>query len=281
MTTVHGLVNEMIQLQELIVADMQKKATMSSVRLEELEHAIEDLKKDLPRPVQSHFSRLLQKHPEAIVPIWAEACTGCGMRLTRSLANAVQRADQLERCPNCTRYLYFPDQMVERIRRRRVYGEAQKTGIARFSAPELMLPALKGKTPAEVLSELSERLQEEGFVQDASHLCDLALQREMIVSTAIEKGLAFPHVRGAEGGGLEIVLGIHRKGIHFGGPGRSLTRIFFFAVIPTATSAFYLKLLSGLCRVFREKEPRERLLASKSQEELWKALIKTTKKTIK
>jgi mannitol/fructose-specific phosphotransferase system IIA component (Ntr-type) len=281
MTTVHGLVNEMIQLQELVVADMQKKVVMPSARLEELEHAIEALKQDLPRPVQAHFFRLLKKHPEAIVPVWAEACTGCGMRFTRSLANAVQRAEQLQRCPNCTRYLYFPDQMVERKRRRRVYGEAQKTGIARFSSPELMIPSLKGTTPSEVLSELAGHMETEGFVKDAGHLCDLALQREMIISTAIEKGLAFPHVRGAEGGGLEMVLGIHRKGMHFGGPGRNLTRIFFFSVIPVATSAFYLKLLSGLCRVFREKEPRDALLKAKTQEEIWKTLIKTTRKVIK
>jgi mannitol/fructose-specific phosphotransferase system IIA component (Ntr-type) len=93
--------------------------------------------------------------------------------------------------------------------------------------------------------------------------------------------MAFPHVRGVEGGGLTMVVGIHKKGVKFGGPGRTLTRIFFFMVIPTATSAFYLKLLSGLARIFREKEPRELLLNAATETDLWKALIKTTKKTIK
>jgi len=53
-------------------------------------------------------------------------------------------------------------------------------------------------------------------------------------------------------------------------------------VIPTATSAFYLKLLSGLSQTFRDIESRDALLAAADDPEaLWKALIKSTRKTIK
>lgn len=141
--------------------------------------------------------------------------------------------------------------------------------------------SLKGTTPEEVLGDICTHMASEGFVEDGEHLLDLALQREAIVSTAVDSGIAFPHVRGVEGGGMTMLVGIHKKGVKFGGPGRTRTRIFFFMVIPTATSAFYLKLVSGLARIFREKEPREALLAAQTEEKLWKVLIKTTKKTIK
>lgn len=281
MTTTHKLINQMIQLQELIVANLQKKASMPKVRLEELEKAIGALGSDLPLQIKTHFNRLIQKHPEAIVPISTGICAGCGMALTKSLVNSVHKAEQMHRCPNCARYLYYPEQLIERERTNRVYGEARKTGIGRFTSPELMMVSLKGATPEEVLGEMCNRMAEEGFVEDANQLLDLALQREAIVSTAVDNGLAFPHVRGVEGGGLSMVVGIHRKGIKFGGPGRTLSRVFFFMVIPTATSAFYLKLLSGLSRIFREKEAREALLAAKTEDHLWKALIKSTKKMIK
>ena len=49
-----------------------------------------------------------------------------------------------------------------------------------------------------------------------------------------------------EGGGLTLAMGLSSKGIKFGGPARSLTRIVFLIVIPSAASAFYLKLLAGL-----------------------------------
>lgn len=281
MTSTHKLINQLIQLQELIVANMQKKASMPKARLEELEKSIRELGADLPQQVKSHYNRLLQKHPEGIVPISETNCTGCGMGLTKSLVLSVHKAEDLLRCPNCSRYLYFPDQLIERERMSRKIGEAKKTGIARFTSPELMCCGLKGKTPEEVLGELCGRLADEGFVQDRDHLLDHALQREAIVSTAVDSGLAFPHVRGVEGGGLSLAVGVHKKGIKFGGPGRTLTRLFFFAVIPTATSAFYLKLLSGLACSFREEENRALMLKAKNDEELWKALIKGTRKIFK
>lgn len=281
MTTTHKLINQLIQLQELVVANLQKKASMPQARLEELEKSIAALASDLPQQIKSHFNRLLQKHPEAIVPVSSDTCAGCGMGLTKSMIQGVHKADQMHRCPNCARFLYYPEQLVERERTNRVYGEARKIGIGRFTAPELMMVSLKGSTPEEVLGEMCTRMADEGFVEDGEHLLDLALQREAIVSTAVDNGVAFPHVRGVEGGGLTLLVGIHKKGVKFGGPGRTLSRIFFFMVIPTATSAFYLKLISGLSRIFREKEASEALLGAKTDEELWKVLIKTTKKMIK
>jgi len=279
MTTTHSLINQLIQLQELVVANMQKKVSMPNARLDVLEKSIEVMSADVPQQIKSHFNRLLQKHPEAIVPVANGLCTGCGMSLTKSLVNSVHKADGMHRCPNCARFLYYPEQLVARERTSRVYGEARKTGISRYTSPELMIANLEGSSGEEALRVLCTRMADEAFVEDGNLLLDLALQREAIVSTAVDNGLAFPHVRGVEGGGLSMAVGISRKGVKFGGPGRTLTRIFFFVVIPTATSAFYLKLIAGLARTFREKEARDLLLEAKTEEDLWKALIKSTKKT--
>ncbi len=281
MTTTHSLINQLIQLQELIVANMQKRASMPNAKLDVLQNSISTLGADIPQQVKSHFNRLLQKHPEAIVPVANGLCTGCGMALTKSLVNSVHKADGMNRCPNCARFLYYPEQLVERERTSRVYGEARKTGISRYTSPELMMVNIKGTTDEEVLAELCQRMSDEAFVENGDLLLDLALPREAIVSTAVDGGMAFPHVRGVEGGGLSMAVGVSKKGVKFGGPGRTLTRIFFFVVIPTATSAFYLKLISGLSRTFREKQARDSLLQAKTDEELWKTLIKETKKTFK
>lgn len=279
--TSRKLINQLIQLQELIVARMQKKASMPTAPLGALDQNIALLGADLPVPIKSHLNRLLQKTPEAVVPIINENCSGCGIQLTHSQINDVHRADDLYRCLNCTRYLYYPSEIVARERVGRVYGEKAPNGIARFSAPSLMVSPLAGGNPEEVLGELCQRMQQEAFVEDESQLLEFAMQREAIVSTAVDSGMAFPHIRGVEGGGLTMALGIHKKGIHFGGPGRTLTRIFFFMVIPTATSAFYLKLISGLSQTFREKEAREALLFAATEEDLWNVLVQKTRKAIK
>ncbi len=96
----------------------------------------------------------------------------------------------------------------------------------------------------------------------------------------MENGLAFPHVRCVEGGALTLALGIAPKGFKFDPDGKANTRIVFFMVIPTAASAFYLKLLSGLSQVFQKAESREKLLDAQTPAQLWKALMKTTRVAI-
>ena len=52
-------------------------------------------------------------------------------------------------------------------------------------------------------------------------------------------------------------------------------------VIPTAASAFYLKLLAGLTETFMEDEARSALLATEDPTAMWKVLTKATRKAIK
>ena len=55
----------------------------------------------------------------------------------------------------------------------------------------------------------------------------------------------------------------------------------FFSAIPVAVSAFYLRLLAGLSDAFSREPNRKEVLAAKTPEELWKALVKATRRTVK
>ena len=96
----------------------------------------------------------------------------------------------------------------------------------------------------------------------------------------MENGLAFPHVRGIEGGGLTLALGVSKKGVPFDEQG-SVAHFIFLVTIPSAVSAFYLRLLSGLTETFLKPQNRDALLAAETPEQLWKALIKATRYSIK
>ena len=79
---------------------------------------------------------------------------------------------------------------------------------------------------------------------------------------------------------MTLALGLAPKGIKFDPAGKATTRIIFFMVIPTAASAFYLKLLSGLAQVFQKPENREKLLDADTPEKMWRALLKATRMAI-
>ena len=143
-----------------------------------------------------------------------------------------------------------------------------------------MIPELEAETRDEALEEMINKMATEGFVEKPKSLLKAALSRESIVPTAVEHALAFPHVRGVEGGGLIFATGVKSKGLKFGAPNNRLTKIVFFIVIPLAASAFYLQLIAGLMDTFRETKSRTRLLNCKTPDKMWDALSKLTKKTI-
>lgn len=274
-------INHLTQLQELSVARAQHEASMPGAHLAQLDASITSLLDDLPAQVASQFRRLSKKDLVVLAPVGNNVCTACGMALPVSLVQSVRQEELLFYCPACARILYYPETGARGMAQRRSRFGPEKNGVARFSAPSLMIPRMEATTRDEAILELCDKLQEEGFVDDAPMLVEAALRREAITSTGVDHGLAFPHVRGVEGGGLTMALGLSPKGIKFGGPGRTLTRIMFFVVIPTAASAFYLRLLSGLTQSFRDKDRRDKLLAAKTQDELWKALLRLTRTTVR
>lgn len=274
------IINHLVQLQELTIARAQQEAGMPGSQLDQLDAAIASLTKELPPEISQQFSRLLGKNHLAIVPVVNGVCTACGMTLPVSLVHKVHAAEKIYPCPSCARLLFHRASSARNTRKSPRRCDPPKVGIDRFSAEALMIPALKGTDRDSVLAEMCQKLADEGFVDHADKLLESALKRETIIATTVENGLAFPHVRCIEGGALTMALGITPKGIKFDPTGKATTRIIFFMVIPTAASAFYLKLLSGLAQVFQKEENRDKLTEADTSEKLWKALMKTTRLAI-
>ena len=144
-----------------------------------------------------------------------------------------------------------------------------------------MICELAGKTAQDAVRELADAMVSHRFVSNAEALVAAAMERESVLSTAMGNGLAFPHVRGVEGGGLTLALGTSRDGVAFGPGNGEKAHIIFFSVIPVAVSAFYLRLMGGLMDAFCKKENRDAIIASKSSSDLWKNLMKATRHTIR
>lgn len=278
----HPLINTLVQLQELILVRSEMEAARADKHLDQLDSSINTLQTGMPEETEALFQKILKKDILAIVPISNNVCSGCGLTLPVSLVYAVRAGEKLYQCTNCARILYYPEVRPRRISKK-IPGrsEPRRTGIARFSSVTLMIPQLKSGEREKAIEELAMRLEHEKFVDNGAKLIDEALKREAIINTAVENGIAFPHVRGVEGGGLTLALGINRKGIRFDPSSRNLTHIVFFIVIPTAASVFYLRLLSGLTQTFFKKDNREKLLKAQTPDELWQALVKATRTTIR
>jgi mannitol/fructose-specific phosphotransferase system IIA component (Ntr-type) len=270
----------MRQLQELVLTRDEHHQTGDGSHMDALSDAIDALAEKLDPQPKALYERLYKKDHIVMSPMSNGCCAVCGMRLPISQVQQVRLAKTIQTCSSCGRMLFNAEEDAPKYTGGKpARGEPRKTGISRFSAEELMICGLKSTTPEGAIRELADAMVANRFVSNADALVAAAMERESILSTAMGDGLAFPHVRGVEGGGLTIALGVSKDGIAYDDVGTKVNFI-FFSVIPVAVSAFYLRLMSGLTDAFAKKANRDLLMAAKTPTELWKALTKTTRSTI-
>lgn len=275
-----SLINHLNQLQELVLIRDEHRTTGDGSHMDRLNDSIDQLTDKLPPEMKSLYQRLYKKDHIVMAPMYNGCCAICGMRMPISQVQAVRLCKQIQNCPSCARILYEESDAPRWVGETPSRTEPRKSGISRFSAESLMVPDLKATTGAEAIAELAKVMEEKNFVSGADKLVETALEREAVLSTAMENGLAFPHVRGVEGGGLTLALGVSKNGVKFDDAG-NMVNIVFFLTIPTAVSAFYLRLMAGLTETFLKEQNREAILSAENPEQLWKSLTKATRYSIK
>ena len=241
-------------------------------------HTVQNQQK-LTEQVAGVYARLYKKNHIVMAAMSKGCCSACGMQVPIAQGQQVKLAQHLVTCSSCGRILFAGDADEARnVTEKPSAGDDPKTGISRFSAEELMIPALKATNEAEAIAELAEAMEAHHFIANADSLLSAAMDREGVLSTAMDNGMAFPHVRGVEGGGLTLALGVSKAGIKWGG---EKVHIVCLSAIPVAVSAFYLRLMAGLAQTFEKKETRDALRSTTDAASMWKALVKATRHTVK
>jgi mannitol/fructose-specific phosphotransferase system IIA component (Ntr-type) len=265
------LLIKMIKLQEFTFAQMEHTAADAHMGLKEIRSSLDQIFGEMPMEWARLIQRLQGGGQPAVVPVTDEFCSFCRIQLPTAMVQEIRRCIHIHQCPCCARILYYPEgggfrMQIDASR----FGVG---GIARFSSQKLIVPSMKSSSRDEAVHEMVQVLAREGWVDRPDDVLAAAIAREELVSTAVEYGLAFPHVRGVEGVGLVIALGLRKRGLRFGAQGGRLTRIIFFSVIPQAASGFYLKLMAGLVRIFRESDARKRILSHNHEEKVWETFL--------
>ena len=131
--------------------------------------------------------------------------------------------------------------------------------LADFTSPGLIIPHLRGGDAASVIQELSQVLQHEKRVPDLLPFYHAALNREFMVSTDMEAGIAFPHARLPGLKELSFALGRSREPLTWGKRADRSVRLVFLIAVPATDSTQYLLLISGLARLARDSRLLETL----------------------
>jgi PTS system nitrogen regulatory IIA component len=141
--------------------------------------------------------------------------------------------------------------------------------ITDFLSVQTVIPALAQQEKNAVLEELAGWLASNHPNLDAKRVLSVLLERERISTTAIGEGVAIPHGKLP---GLERIFSVFARsseGVDFSSLDGGPTHLFFVLIAPEGAAADHLKALARISRLLKDEAFRRRLMAAKSNQELF------------
>ena len=100
-----------------------------------------------------------------------------------------------------------------------------ETQFKKLISPEVIVMDLKSETKDELLKEMVMILANSGKVRDWEHVYADVLDREKIMSTGMDKGIAIPHAKSEGVVSSCVAVGIKKSGIDFGSLDKESSKI--------------------------------------------------------
>lgn len=141
--------------------------------------------------------------------------------------------------------------------------------LATYFKPSLCIFDLKATTKRDALAEMVEAVCADRDIRDRGLILEMLLNRESLGSTAIGKGVAFPHGRTLAVRELYIVFAHSEPGIDFDSVDKKPTHIIFLIIAPPQDrDNLYLQVLGRVVDLIKDDASRERIAAAKSFDQL-------------
>ncbi|HEY2387525.1 MAG TPA: PTS sugar transporter subunit IIA [Candidatus Binatia bacterium] len=147
-------------------------------------------------------------------------------------------------------------------------AEIHPTHVTSLLSPELILPSIAARSKTEVLATLAAHMGTARPHVDGRLLEDALHERERQSSTALENGVAIPHVRLAGIPGPLALLARSVDGIDCNAVDGHPTRLFLLLIAVAEQPGSHLRLLASAARMLGDASCRAGLLAAPSAEEL-------------
>jgi PTS system nitrogen regulatory IIA component len=133
--------------------------------------------------------------------------------------------------------------------------------LASYLKESLCIFDLAAKTKRDALAEMVEAISAEHNIKDKDIILEMLLNRESLGSTAIGKGVAFPHGRTLAIRDLSIVFARSTKGIDCDAVDKKPTHLFFLIIAPPQDKDnLYLQVLGRMIDVIKDESTRDEIL---------------------
>ncbi|MGI9558772.1 MAG: PTS sugar transporter subunit IIA [Thermodesulfobacteriota bacterium] len=145
--------------------------------------------------------------------------------------------------------------------------------IADVLTRDAIIKSLQATTKRDVLKEISETVAGLSPSLNAETLFKMLMEREELCSTALDHGVAVPHLR--MHGLSEPVAAFARseQGVDFGSLDGKPTHLFMTIIASESRADEYISLLAGVTSVLKDGGMRERLEKAESTKDIFETLV--------
>jgi PTS system nitrogen regulatory IIA component len=130
-----------------------------------------------------------------------------------------------------------------------------------LSAEVCRIP-LRAESKREVICELLDVLDKAGVLGDRAEAERVVLEREALMSTGLENGIAIPHGKTDTVDQLYVAVGVKPLGMDFACADGQPARIIILTLSPASTSGPHIRFMADVTRLLSDAARRERLCAA-------------------
>lgn len=127
---------------------------------------------------------------------------------------------------------------------------------------------LSGTTKDEIIRELVDLLYASGGISDKNKALDAILNREMLGSTGLERGIAIPHAKTEGVSRVLAAIGIKPEGVDFQSLDGQPSKLFFLILGPPEQAGQHIEILSEIAKITKSAAFCRLLEASRSSDEV-------------
>jgi len=149
--------------------------------------------------------------------------------------------------------------------------------ISEVLSIDKVVPELKGNTKTEIIDELIELFKDDERVLDIEKVKSAVYEREKIMSTGVGHGFGIPHCKTNAVTEIIAAFGKTKKPVEFDALDGEPVNMVFLLIGKDNLVAAHIKLLSKISHMMNKPEFREKILVSKTAEEIYSLFIEEEK----
>lgn len=146
--------------------------------------------------------------------------------------------------------------------------------LADYTCAALIVPELRERDAAGIISELSQALQREGTVADVLPFYHTALNRELLSDSSVGAELSFPHARMSGVKQLRFAFGRAPNPVIWGARSSAGVRFVFLLAVPATDAAGFLQLFASLARLGQQPDLLMELRGAADAESIFDVLAR-------